>query len=148
MKKAPKGLLFFPNNRYGKKVVWLVTEVLRQEPGKYFGGKLSAGPQTHAAIVPPGVGVVIASEALAAANTIDAFAGIFELRAVAFATTLIEPLALVCTFETNLEVATEDSHPHAPAAGRVLEVVCTVSVTAVRHWEAARITSDTRARTV
>ena len=120
----------------------LVTEASLQEPGRYFGGKLSSGPQIHAAIVPPGIGVVATPAALAGAIIIVPVMPVPRLWVV----TLMAPVVLVWILLTYLDVVVDDSQPHAPPAGRALGVFCTVSVMEVRQVDAAKTTSDTLAR--
>lgn len=61
--------------------------------------------------------------------------------------TVIRPVASTATEATYLLVALVDSHPQAPAAGK-LEADWKASLTVVRQADAANTTSDTLALTV
>lgn len=117
--------------------------VSRQEPGKYFAGNVLLGPQSHAATEAP------ATKVVAGAKTTAAVVGMIVAPNCELANTAIAPLLLVATLATYLEVVTEDSQPQLPAVGREpVCAVCTDSVILVRQADAAKINSDTLARTV
>ena len=128
----------------GKKVPWVDTVVSRQEPGRYLAGIVLLGPQFHAATEVPASG----GRTLGARIT-AAVVGMTVAPNAEVAYTAIAPLLLVVTLATYLELDVEDSHPQLPAVGSEPDCeVCTDSVIPVRQAEAARINSDTLARTV
>lgn len=92
--------------------VCAATVVSRHEPGRYFAGIVLLGPQSQALTEVPATGGVTSGAKITAAVV-----GILELIA-AVARISIAPLALVATVATYLEVDTDDSQPHLPAAGR------------------------------
>ena len=100
------------------------------------------GPHNQAWIGTPAAAATLGAKITAAVP------GILVLMVVA-AKTEIAPLLLVWTFVTYLDVAVEDSQPQLPAVGNEPDwAVCTDSVMLVRQLDAAKINSDTLARTV
>lgn len=118
--------------------------VSRQEPGKYFGGMVALGPHSHALTEVPATGGTTSGDRITAAVV-----GMTVAPNAEVASTWIAPLSFVETLATYLDVLVEDSQPQLPAVGSEPGCeVCTDSVTPVRQADAAKINSDTLARTV
>ena len=114
---------------------------------------VAVGPHFHIAIVPPpalaGTKAVVPAASENGVKTIElAVADVDPPRFVTLATTVMSP-AVPTDPEATYFVAVK-VHGAAASAATMLGVVddCTSSVIAVRHDDAARITSDALARTV
>ena len=119
-----------------------------QEPGKYFAGigLVALGPQVQEVMATPTFAVVNAVPLTNGANEMLFAVGVTAPpKVVALPTTLITPAAVIvpeATYLVGVNVQADDR------SRAVLSELCTASVTAVRQLEAARMTSDTLARTV
>lgn len=120
---------------------------------------MAPGPQVHLKIVTPTLAFVNAVVAFENGTKVMLFAAARPRSgapANARVLTVIAPVFAVTTLRTyfvgelaSVPVGSPDSHPQPFATGKtVLLVDCTVSVTLVRHDDAAKMTSDTLARRV
>ena len=121
-----------------------------QEPGRYFAGMglVAAGPQRHSVMVLP-----------PSAAPFTAVPLIYGFKSMAFAVLLVDPrsepslpITLITPLLSDVPLCTffvlEMAQPEMALAALLLGEVCNASVIAVRHDEAAKITSETLARTV
>ena len=119
-----------------------------QEPGRYFFGIgfAAAGLHLHSVIVTPGEAVRSAVPATNGDNEI-AFAldSVSPFNVVSLPATVITPADVTLPEATNF--VGENAQVPAKSSADDCEL-CTLADTAVRHDDAAKITSDTLARIV
>lgn len=122
-----------------------------QEPGRYLAGipLVVADAQVHDVItLPPSVVPTSAAVPMDGERVMA-----FAVKVVAPPKAPALPVAVMMPLASTLPDATYFVTEKLQAAGSVVETsafwaVCTISVTVVRQDDAARITSDTLARTV
>lgn len=108
------------------------------------------GPHIHIETKPPATGAVQVAKVVALETLQGANFTVPSMPVPRFCVvTVISPVvAAVATLATYLLVGDADSQPQVLAVAGKAVVVCTVSVIDVRQVDAARMTSDTFARTV